>query len=137
MVIGAMGADYFRAFSSRVMTSAGAAPTARQRRMKTSIVGTFLPDSSIETYSRDTAPLVSLVAAWLRPGSYAEASLGPPVYAILAATTIGMIVSCFRWLIIDHIHYATGLRPAAWDDSRLADRLGAFNYLVESHYRYY
>lgn len=83
------------------------------------------------------APLVPLVAAWLRPSSYAEASLGPPVYAILTATTIGMIVSCFRWLIIDHIHYVTGLRPAAWDDSRLADRLGAFNYLVESHYRYY
>lgn len=83
------------------------------------------------------APLVPLVARWLQPGTYAEASLGPPIYAILAATTIGMILSCFRWLLIDHIHQWTGVAPPVWDDSRLEERLVAFNYLVESHYRYY
>jgi hypothetical protein len=83
------------------------------------------------------APHVPLIAAWLERGSYAEASLGPPIYAILLATTIGMIASCFRWLLIDHIHHATGVTPPTWDDSRLEGRLAAFNYLVESHYRYY
>ena len=83
------------------------------------------------------APFAPLVSAWLRPGSYAEASLGAPVYAILAATTIGMIASPIRWLLIDHIHHWTGVTPPVWDDSRLEQRLTAFNYLVESHYRYY
>src|ERR1044072_6418789 len=83
------------------------------------------------------APFLPLVAAWLQPSTYAEASLGPPVYAVFAATTIGMIVSCFRWLLIDHIHQWTGLMPPVWDDSRLNQRLVAFDYLVENHYRYY
>ena len=83
------------------------------------------------------APFAPLVAAWLQPLNQAQANLGAPVYAVLAATTIGMIVSCFRWLIIDHLHYWTGVRAPVWDDSRLSERVGAFNYLVDNHYRYY
>src|SRR6266496_198027 len=83
------------------------------------------------------APFAPLVAAWLQPLNQAQASLGAPVYAVLAATTIGMIVSCFRWLIIDHIHHWTGVRPPVWDDSRLEERIAAFDYLVDNHYRYY
>src|ERR1051325_8099530 len=83
------------------------------------------------------APFLPTIMVWLRPADYATASLGPPVYAVLAATTIGMVVSCFRWLIIDHVHSVTGLVPPTWDDSELEQHLDAFNYLVESHYRYY
>jgi hypothetical protein len=83
------------------------------------------------------APLAPVVGSWLQPLNQTQASLGPPIYALLAATTVGMIVSCFRWLVIDHIHYWTGVKPPIWDDSRLEERLVAFNYLVESHYRYY
>jgi hypothetical protein len=83
------------------------------------------------------APLVPVVRAWLVPVTYAEASLGPPIYAVLAATTLGMFLSCFRWLLIDHVHQWTGVRPPRWDDRQLQAHLAAFNYLVESHYRYY
>jgi hypothetical protein len=83
------------------------------------------------------APFAPVIAAWLQPGTYSEASLGPPVYAILAALTIGMVVSCFRWLLIDHIHHWMGVPPPAWDDNHLEDRIVAFNYVVENHYRYY
>jgi len=83
------------------------------------------------------APFAPVVAAWLRPSTYAEASLGPPVYALLAATTIGMIASSIRWLVIDQLHHAMGLNPPLLDDARLEERLTAFNYLVENHYRYY
>src|SRR6266496_1090753 len=83
------------------------------------------------------APFAPVVATWLQPLNQAQASLGAPVYAVLAATTIGMIVSCIRWLLIDHIHHWTGVRPPAWDDSRLEERVVAFNYLVDNHYRYY
>jgi hypothetical protein len=83
------------------------------------------------------APFVPAVAGWLLPVGYSEASLGPPLYALLAATTTGMTISCFRWLLIDHFHHWTGVVPPIWDDSLLARRLTAFTYLVENHYRYY
>jgi hypothetical protein len=83
------------------------------------------------------APFVPTVGIWLRPAGYSEASLGPPVYALLAATTIGMIVSSLRWLVVDHIHQWLGLTPPRWDDRQLQTRLDAFSYLVENHYRYY
>src|SRR5206468_1446062 len=82
-------------------------------------------------------PFVPTVAAWLRPLDQSAASLGAPVYAVLAATTIGMIVSCFRWLLIDHILHWAGVQAPTWDDTLLEQRVTAFNYLVENHYRYY
>ena len=81
-------------------------------------------------------PFAPMVAAWLQPLDQ-QASLGPPVYAVLAATTVGMILSCFRWVLIDHVHQWTGVRPPVWDDRLLEDRVDAFNYLVDNHYRYY
>ena len=83
------------------------------------------------------APFAPIVAAWLLPLNQSQLSLGAPLYAILAATTIGMTASCFRWLVIDHIHHLSGLRPPLWDDSRLEERVGTFDYLVDNHYRYY
>src|SRR4051812_7327773 len=80
------------------------------------------------------APFAPIVAAWLRPLNQSAASLGAPVYSVLAATTIGMIFSCFRWLFVDHILHWTGLRPPTWDDALLEERVTAFNYLVENHY---
>lgn len=83
------------------------------------------------------APLFPPVAGWLRPMNQGDFGVGPTVYAILSAITMGMIVSCFRWLLIDHLLHWTGIRRPAWDDSQLDSHLGAFDYLVEAHYRYY
>jgi hypothetical protein len=83
------------------------------------------------------APLVPMVAKWLQPVNLSELSVGPTVYAILAAITFGMIASCFRWLTIDHLHEWMGVRRPDWNDIHLENRLSAFNYLVEIHYRYY
>jgi len=63
--------------------------------------------------------------------------LGAPIYALMAAMTFGMILSCCRWLIVDRLHHRTCVRLPEWNDSRLDDRLDAFDYLVEVHYRYY
>ncbi len=82
-------------------------------------------------------PLWPAIAQWFRPVSQGDLGIGPTTYAILAAITAGMIVSCFRWLLIDHLHHANGIRRPRWEDSRLGENLGAFNYLVEVHYRYY
>lgn len=83
------------------------------------------------------APLFPAVVQWLQPASQGEAGFGPPIYALMAATAVGMIVSCVRWLLIDHLHHWTGVTPPVWDDRALESRLEAFNYIVEVHYRYY
>lgn len=41
------------------------------------------------------APLVPVVSSWLQPVNQGL-GIGPPVYAIMAATAMGMVVSCFR-----------------------------------------
>jgi hypothetical protein len=84
-----------------------------------------------------TAPVLPMVAAWLRPVAQGDLSLGPPVYAVLAATAIGLFLSCFRWLSLDQIHYWTGVRRPTWDDRKLASSLAGFDYLVQNHFRYY
>lgn len=83
------------------------------------------------------APLAPAVAAWLQPDTLATVGLGLSVYTLIAATTSGLIISCFRWLLIDSLLHRTGLRRPTWKDQRLDDRLEAFDYLVENHYRYY
>jgi len=83
------------------------------------------------------APLSPAVAQLLGPITQSDFGLAPTVYAVLAALTLGMIVSCFRWMLIDRIHYLTGIIRPIWDDSHLQDRLGAFTYLVEVHYHFY
>ena len=80
------------------------------------------------------APFAPLVAGWLEPSVQ---GLGPPAYAVLAATTAGMIASSFRWLLIDSIHSLTGVPTPAFNAGALKDSPDAFNLLVESHYRYY
>jgi hypothetical protein len=83
------------------------------------------------------APFVPSVSEWLQGVGWGELGLGPPIYAILAALTLGMLFSCVRWLLIDHIHHWTGIRPPALKLASLEVRLGAFHYIVENKYRYY
>ena len=83
------------------------------------------------------SPLFPVVQDWLQPVEQEGVGFGPPIYALLSAIAIGMIVSCVRWLVIDHLHHWTGVKPPAWDDRALDRCLDAFNYIVEAHYRYY
>jgi len=83
------------------------------------------------------APFAPMLRQWLLPASGASLDIGPPVYTILAAVAVGMVLSCFRWLMIDHFHWSTGVKPPPWDDRRLQDNLESFDYLVQNHYRYY
>jgi hypothetical protein len=83
------------------------------------------------------APLFPAVADWLRPVQQGSLGFGPPIYALLSAIAIGLIVSCFRWLLLDQTHHWMGVRRPAWDDSRLDTVLSGFDYLVQSHFRYY
>jgi hypothetical protein len=50
---------------------------------------------------------------------------------------MGMTVSCFRWLVIDHLHHWGGILPPIWEVNPLEERLQALNWAVEHHYRFY
>ena len=85
------------------------------------------------------AAFSSTVQAWLINPSSARPSVGgflslspwPPV------STAGMTASAVRWATIDRLHHCTGVVKPTWDDSKLPERLEAFEALVEAHYRYY
>ncbi len=81
------------------------------------------------------APFFPEIARWLRP--VGTDGIGAALYAVLAAAAIGLVISCFRWMILDRIHAWTGIRRPTLDDRRLNEVLEPFDYLVQNHFRYY
>jgi len=81
------------------------------------------------------APFVPMIAGWLRADQ--SGSFGAPVYALLAATAAGMVVSCFRWFLVDQVLVLTGLERPRFNAQALEQNPSAFNYLIENHYRYF
>jgi hypothetical protein len=81
--------------------------------------------------------MVEPVQFWL----HGPASDGPTVsgflFVLLGSVAAGMTVSAIRWAVVDSIHHATGLRKPAWDDAGLAQKLQAYQFLIEIHYRYF
>jgi len=81
------------------------------------------------------APFVPMIAGWLRADQ--SGGFGAPVYALLAATAAGMIVSCFRWVLVDQVLLMTGMERPTFNARALEQNPSAFNYLIENHYRYF
>lgn len=77
------------------------------------------------------------VWVWLVGAGSGGPSVGGVLYVGLASIGAGMTASVVRWAFVDTTHHYTGLQRPALDESRLTERLEAFNYLVEQHYRYY
>ncbi|MCA9304979.1 MAG: hypothetical protein KDA16_00470 [Phycisphaerales bacterium] len=83
------------------------------------------------------ATLSDTVAAWVAGTQTAAPTLGGFLYVTAGSVAAGMIASAFRWLFVDTVHHATGLKRPEFDDSRLSERLSAIEMLIEIHYRYY
>jgi len=77
------------------------------------------------------------VRLWLQGAGSGGPSVGSALYVVLGSVGCGMTASVFRWALIDTFHHRTGLRKPVLDESNLAEKLQAFDYLVENHYRYY
>lgn len=77
------------------------------------------------------------VWVWLVGAGAGGPSVGGVLYVGLASIGAGMTASVVRWTMLDTVHGATGLDRPDLDESRLTERLEAFDYLVEQHYRYY
>ena len=83
------------------------------------------------------AAVAPIVAEWLQPVHDGVLGFGPALYTLLAATTLSQIINCFRWILLDQVHYWSGLRPAASNFGQLQNHIEGFDYLVQNHYRYY
>jgi hypothetical protein len=77
------------------------------------------------------------VRAWLQGAGSGGPSVGSALYVVLASIGCGMTASLFRWLLVDTLHHRTGVVKPVLDESNLTEKLAAFDYLVENHYRYY
>jgi hypothetical protein len=75
--------------------------------------------------------------SWLFGTADVSPTIGGFLYGTVASVLAGMTVSTVRWMVIDSLHHATGLRPPPWNFSRLQERVTAFELLVQVHYRYY
>lgn len=84
------------------------------------------------------ASLISpAVAVWLVGSTAGGPNVGGFLYVSIGSVAAGMTVSAVRWAAVDWLHAVSGVRRPEWDDSRLNERLPAFEALVENHYRYY
>ena len=77
------------------------------------------------------------VGVWLVGSAESGPNVGGFLYVSVGSVAAGMTVSAVRWVVVDWLHEVTGLMRPEWDDSKLNERLPAFEALVENHYRYY
>lgn len=77
------------------------------------------------------------VRGWLGATPREAPTVGGFLYATVGALGAGIIVSAIRWMIIDRLHHATGVRPPKLKFGRLTENFEAFEGLVENHYRFY
>lgn len=82
------------------------------------------------------------VANWLTGfGLSSSAGAQPPTtgsffMVVLASLALGMLTSAIRWLLFDTLLHRN-LKNPSLDWSQLQDKLAAFDYINENHYRYY
>src|SRR5258706_14721849 len=81
------------------------------------------------------APVLPVISRWLFPADHVGLDLAPPVYALMAATALGLILTAFRWMILDRAHSWMGVKRPVWDDRQLSQELSGFDYLVQNHFR--
>lgn len=77
------------------------------------------------------------IHAWLASQPPSGPTVGGFLYTTLASLALGLTLSTIRWLVLDRLHYRTGIRRPAWNFSRLEQHVTAFQLAVDYHYRYY
>lgn len=77
------------------------------------------------------------IRAWFAASPEQVPTLGGFLYLTVASVACGMTVTAIRWGLIDTLHRWTGLDSPKLDFSKLADRVEAYNLVIEIHYRHY
>jgi hypothetical protein len=74
---------------------------------------------------------------WLAVPMETAPTVGDFLYATVASVAAGLLLSAFRWAVLDRLYHATGIHAPRWDFARLAEHLPAFEGIVSNHYRFY
>mgnify|MGYP001799862497 CR=1 FL=1 len=77
------------------------------------------------------------VQGWLLGVTPEGPTLGGFLYVTVASVTGGMVSNAVRWALIDTAHHLPGLARPEWSDAALHERVTAYEWLVENHYRHY
>lgn len=80
---------------------------------------------------------VEAVRPWFQASPGDAPSIGGFLFATLASTSLGMVVSALRWALVDTVLSRLGVRPPRWNFELFAERLAAYEFLIAHHYRYY
>jgi len=77
------------------------------------------------------------VAGWLAAEPSATPSVGGFLYVLLGSLASGLIVSAFRWALIDTLHHKTGVVRRRFNFYQLNEKMPAYQIAVEYTYRYF
>ena len=80
--------------------------------------------------------LATGIAEW-RDLTYDGPTLGGFLSTTVVSLAAGLALSTARWLIVDSLHHATGLRPPQRHFKGLENSVAAYAFLNDAHYRYY
>lgn len=83
------------------------------------------------------APLAEPLQSWLASDLNTAPTVAGFLYATIASVGAGLTASTVRWLTLDTLHHATGIRPPRWSFQYLQANADAFLSVVQNHYRYY
>ncbi|MBX3360299.1 MAG: hypothetical protein KF705_02485 [Phycisphaeraceae bacterium] len=81
--------------------------------------------------------LVPGIEPWLIGADDVGPTIGGFLYLTVGCVSAGMFASAVRWAILDTVHHRTGIVPTRWSDRWLHERVHAYEWIVENHYRYY
>lgn len=74
---------------------------------------------------------------WLLGSARELPAVGGVLYVTAASVLLGQLLNLLRWAFLDWIFSSTGIRRPVWDEQQLSERLQAYEFLVESHFRYF
>lgn len=77
------------------------------------------------------------IGSWLGTPPAESPTVGGFLYVTLFSVLAGLTASTLRWLLLDSLHHATGIKSPRWDFSQIQANATAFDMLIEIHYRYY
>lgn len=77
------------------------------------------------------------VRSWVTGAGTTGPGVGSVLHVVLGSVACGMTASAVRWAALDWVHHRSGVPRPLWDDSRLPERLVAYEFFIEIHYRYY
>jgi len=77
------------------------------------------------------------ISGWMSVAPSTDPTVGGFLYVALGSLAAGLVISGFRWLLVDALLHATGLKQPDLDFSKVQDKFEAFQLAVEHNYRYY